>query len=534
MIRSSTKRWSPSLPRLIHLDEPELKFGFGQDLRHPKDGLTLFGPYTHVPGSLRYGVIGTKAGVELFNKWVARIGGSIPAYKGGRFQTKQDSEHNKLAHQYYPGFEAVFGINWNSAAEITCEIPADSLAEALKVHERHTRVARVTKIYAKRLSKLNYESEHGKPDLWFVIVPQDVFIYCRPRSDSPKDYLHGTTVDDASQFDLFVDREESDSFAEEYQEALTFKPDFHNQLKARLLKHQMITQILQEDTLEACFRSSDNIAPDKQDPATIAWNLTTAIYYKTRRRPWILSEAREGVFYMGLVFKRLSEYQGGKNACCGAQMFLEDGSGMVFKGALGPWYSEDTRECHLDENEAADLLERAIVSYSDEHDNHPPKEVFVHGSVRFSEKEWQGFQKTARRYSTQVTGVRIRKLYNDVKLLRRGSRPVLRGTTLLISNTKARLWTTGFIPRLNTYPGWDVPNPLDVEICNGEANIITVLQDIMRLTKLNYNACTFADGQPITLKFASKVGNILTTLPSTTSDLEKRNERKPLPFWHYI
>lgn len=52
-------------------------------------------------------------------------------------------------------------------------------------------------------------------------------------------------------------------------------------------------------------------------------------------------------------------------------------------------------------------------------------------------------------------------------------------------------------------------------------------------TGSNYNNCTYADGLPITLKFASKVGDILTTLPSEDqSDAE--DEHKPLPFWHYI
>ncbi len=255
----------------------------------------------------------------------------------------------------------------------------------------------------KRLTKLTYESER-KPDLWFVIVPKNVFILCRPRSDAPKDYLPGTSAEDAVQFDLFVEKEDADNFFEEYQEALMFKPDFHNQLKARLLKHQVITQILQEDTLDACLRSPDEPAKDKQDPASTAWNVATAIFYKTRRRPWILSDPREGVCYMGLVFKRLNRSRGGTNACCGAQMFLEDGQGMVFKGALGPWYSEDTRECHLDKVEAGKLLEVALDSYADEHGGNPPREIFVHGKVRFDEDEWEGFSETATKYDTRVTG----------------------------------------------------------------------------------------------------------------------------------
>lgn len=519
---------------VIQLGEPLLRFGHQQTLAHPKDGLTLFGPYTHIKGSVRFGVIGTKSGLEQFDKWSANINRFLPAYEGSRFTRKKDAEFGKLAHQFYPGFETVFGLAWNREPEVRCVIPDDQLEAALQVHDLHTRIARVVKTYSTRIIEKNYGSD-DKPEIWFVVVSNRLERLCRPLSEPPKDYLEGTRAIDARQFGLFVGQDDADEFADEYQEALKFKPDFHNQLKARLLKHQIITQILQEETLDACLRAPDNPAREKEDPATIAWNLTTSIFYKTRRRPWILADARPGVCYMGIVFKRLTIPQGGSNACCGAQMFLEDGKGMVFKGALGPWYSEKLRECHLDKDEAAKLMKTAITSYADEHNQQPPKEVFVHGSARFSDDEWAGFEQTAKERGTKVIGVRIRRVLGGLRLFTRGSGAVMRGTATLVTTSKAFLFTSGFVPRLNTYPGWNVPNPLDVEICNGEADLKVVLEDILRLSKLNYNSCKFADGYPITLKFAGRIGDILTTLPPQGSDAESGlEEYTPLPFWHYI
>jgi hypothetical protein len=82
------------------------------------------------------------------------------------------------------------------------------------------------------------------------------------------------------------------------------------------------------------------------------------------------------------------------------------------------------------------------------------------------------------------------------------------------------------VPRLRTYPGLEVPNPLYINISRGEADIQTVLADVLALTKLNYNACIYADGLPVTLKFANAVGEILTAGPM--------KDTPPLPFKHYI
>jgi len=45
-----------------------------------------------------------------------------------------------------------------------------------------------------------------------------------------------------------------------------------------------------------------------------------------------------------------------------------------------------------------------------------------------------------------------------------------------------------------------------------------------------------AAGYPITLKFAGRIGDILTTLPPEADDAadESSDAYTPLPFWHYV
>lgn len=61
------------------------------------------------------------------------------------------------------------------------------------------------------------------------------------------------------------------------------------------------------------------------------------------------------------------------------------------------------------------------------------------------------------------------------RLFRKSDNPVLRGTAYKVNPKHAFLGTRGWIPRLRTYPGMEVPNPLSIEICQGTEAIETVL-----------------------------------------------------------
>ena len=126
---------------------------------------------------------------------------------------------------------------------------------------------------------------------------------------------------------------------------------------------------------------------------------------------------------------------------------------------------------------------------------------------------------------SKIVGVRIRD-NSAFKLYRDFSYCVPRGTALVVTDTFAYLWTNGYIPRIQTQKGLETPNPLSVEITRGNEDIQTVCKDILALTKLNYNACIFSDGSPVTLKFADSIGEVLTAGRTVKSDV--------LPFKHYV
>jgi len=194
-------------------------------------------------------------------------------------------------------------------------------------------------------------------------------------------------------------------------------------------------------------------------------------------------------------------------------MFLDSGDGIVFLGEFGPWYSRDSKQFHLTRQAAKNLLSGALQTYH-EQEGGPLTEIFIHAGSEISGDEFKGFQ-DACPAGAKLVAVRIRHDERGIRLFRNGSRPVLRGTFLKLSETAAVLWTNGFKERLRTYDGWEVPVPLRITILHGQTEIELVARDVLALTKLNYNACKLGDSMPVTVNFSDAVGEILVNNPKT-------------------
>ncbi len=497
-----------------YLPEPELRFGLNQTIDDPRTGLFAFGPLSErKPAQMRVGVVGTSVGIGLYKRWVADINGFVPP-------AKADSPH----HIAFPGFEAVFRTPWSVEPVVEIGVSELDISKSLRLSDRHMAIYETVSLYSNPIQKRLHEDDL-QVDLWFVIIPEEVFLLGRPQSRVRRDEQIRTVSKMNSQLARKL-RVQPSLFAEDMKAADIYEHDldFHHQLKARLLSSKAVVQIVREPALATDqVDERTGLKRRMQDPATVAWNLCATAFFKAGGRPWKLAHVRERVCYIGLVFKKSRSGADSRNACCGAQMFLDSGDGLVFKGAMGPWYSPDTKEFHLTKDEAQRLVETVVRSYIEE-TGAPPNELFIHGRTRFNQEEWDGFRAAAPP-ATNVVCIRIRRT-RDMKLFRDGTTPVLRGTMYRVNKKRALIWTMGYIPFLATYPGREVPNPLSIEVSQGEADIQAVAHDILRLTKLNFNACIYGDGLPVTLRFADAVGEILMAAPNDNTP--------PLPFRHYI
>ncbi|QDO98008.1 hypothetical protein FNB15_12330 [Ferrovibrio terrae] len=492
--------------RVLHLEEPGLEFGFKQVTAHPKDGLHLYGPYKRPKRTreIRLGVIGTNKGLDHFRTWANAIRGVVSVPEPGPREKK-----DRLHLATFPGLEEALSITFNDDATTFHSISESELEQATLIINHHEAVSKTASLYA-NVAISHLANDERTVDVWLLVVPEIVYERCRPLSKRT-----GLTLVPGG----FKKKQKArvsmplfgDSLDEPGEHVFDDTPDFHRHIKASFLGIAP-TQVLRETTLapEAFLNTKGYPVRKTQDRATKAWNVATGLYYKTQADPpWRLANIREGVCYIGLVFKDLPNDKN-KHACCAAQMFLREGDGVVFRGANGPWKTNDY-EHHLTRSEASNLIKQVLDAYREEHGT--PKELFIHGRTKFNDEEWAAFE-NAVPAETNIVGVRITTGKGENKLFRDGDYPVLRGTALIQDERNALLWSTGYIPQLDTYIGPETPNPLSITILRSKANrmpkIEDVLEDILGLTKINYNSCNFNDGLPVTVRFANMVGDILT------------------------
>jgi len=513
------------------LGEPLLQFGHDQTAEDPHDGLALFGPAelrSQLPDNI---VIGTPQGIELWKGWCEAL--NAPAACIDRTRHR--------AWPPFPGFDVAFGAHWPHPIR-SYAVDASQLSEASRKSDKYDRAFAVSNLYMapmSRLSKLD-----SRPALAICVVPDEIYENCRPkstvallnRSDTTRTKAEQKFIQNAvndrhsGQLRMFDDDDlsvsETLSEIDIYEEAHGLSPDFRRQLKARMMAHELPVQIIKESTLRI-VSPVRNGEPGTNPLSDRLWNFGTAVFYKCGAKPWKTPWAREGVCYVGLAYKLTED---GRDACCAAQMFLDSGDGVVFVGEFGPWYSKERGEFHLPPGKAEALLRGTIETYKQE-DGRPLKEIFLHARSGIDSEEYAGFLRACPP-GVKLVAIRVRQDRGGLRLYRyddhpnaakRGQHPVQRGVFWQRSPRHGLLFTNGFKPRIATYDGFEVPVPLAITIQHGDGDLVQVAKDILGLTKLNYNSCQLGEGQPITVKYSDRVGEILLANPGLAPEKWKHN-----------
>jgi hypothetical protein len=138
-----------------------------------------------------------------------------------------------------------------------------------------------------------------------------------------------------------------------------------------------------------------------------------------------------------------------------------------------------------------------------------PARVIVLKTSRFREEEAEGVLKALEEAGAELSDlVWVQESY-AVKILRDGNYPVLRGTFVDLGG-RGLLYTNGSIPYYGTYPGMYDPRPL--LLCphaSCDSTITQIAEEVLSLTKLNWNSTQINQRLPIPIRAARMVGEVL-------------------------
>ncbi len=494
-------------PDSFYLEEPDLVFGYQGEEKDPRLGLKYFGPYfspsepAPTPSQLMVGIIGSGETITLTRQILELLRGEI-----------RSDKPNRWLYPDFPGF--------SSSTRVRCEIiNADrwnatllqtNVEEVLEIADVNERIAAASQKFTEKLQAIALEDD--PPQAVICALPLAIEEYCgisrrtrgakRPRFTEFERFVAGLRAGNQAFLDdwgLGLPLQEETEPMRDY--------DLHNSMKGKAMKVGIPIQLLRESTARAILEYPHPQFSIGDNQATFAWNLSMALYYKGRGKPWRLAKLVPGTCYVGIAFYRNKRKPDPNIETSMAQIFTHTGEGFVLRGS-DVFVDQETKEAHLTEAQSEELMRDVIAKYALKV-NAPPSRVVVHKTSSFTDEELTGFRRAIG--DVPVDFLHIRRS-TPIRFLRLGDYPVLRGTVILMSSREYLLFTGGYIPRLRTYPGHRVPKPLHV-VHIGDSDARTACNEILGLTKLNWNTTTFSTYRPITLEFASRVGAILSELP---------------------
>lgn len=492
--------------KVTYTPEPELEFN--GKLKHIdiRIGIRHLGPLDVAQPSkaqtIRLGVIGSGESANRVIDWLRKCEDGVsekPSFQPNLFPS-------------FPGYgsESPFKAQLLTEARTTREIPKSAFADLSRVDDSRL----LEEAAGLFLDHIKFLDEEAKVDVVVCALPYellDVLNYA-PASD---DADHTPTRDDEPR-------------------PRRARHNFRAMLKARSMKYRTPLQIVLPATYgsrpkrsKAMRRAREGfedplLQRQLQDEATRAWNFFVALYYKGGGAPWrlIRSNAALSSCYIGVGFYRSLDDKHMFSSA--AQVFDERGDGQIVRGAAAV-IDKDDRTPHLTADDAALILKRSLDAFYLEHHHYPARAV-VHKTSYFTPDEIEGMKACASKYKIhRLDLLSIRR--SHLRLFRDNAYPPLRGTTWSVDDARTILYTRGSVPFFETYPGMYIPRAMDIQFDETETAGHLLTQEVLALTKMNWNSTQFDHAEPITLEAADQTGHILKYVRSHEGEVERASYR---------
>jgi hypothetical protein len=484
------------------LGEPKLQVAQYFEHDDAKTGLAEFGPFgRNVSGlhrsEIKLGFVGTRETIAGAKEWIEECGREIEsenvkhpkkvaAREPGLFDEADEEEGasprlQKILNRDFVGFSRESPFNCAFALNERWERPIEprQVDPLLRIQDKQERIWRLVDLFDAEVRSLAETSP--RPDIVVVALTPEIM-----------EEAHAVRVSG------------------------NFFLNFRRALKACTMRWGVPIQLIQWSTV---LGKGTRRRP-LQEKAARAWNFCTAQYYKAEGVPWRPARGDEDTCFVGISFYVARDVDERLTMRASvAQAFDYLGQGFVLRGEPFEWDQDAFgRSPHLTKADARALITTTLREYM-KVSRQPPRRVVIHKSSTFWGPEhrernelngfYEGIDEVFPHCETDFAVLR----QASVRLFREGDYPPPRGMYFRIGDRDHFLYTQGFTPYLETYPGLYVPEPWHLAEHHGGGAPKDLLRDVLTLTKMNVNNCAFADGTPITLSFSRMIGEIMQHIP---------------------
>lgn len=477
------------------LREPELLFGQNTTGVEPRRIMAKAGAVEHAGGNeLSVGLVGPAQDTDIAKAWLSHLNTVAIA-----------REKNARRYRDWPGAPRALGVRFVVDDRFVRPLDNERFASALSRRSPSDKFEELLELFDAKIQGLFGDV---RPNCILVCLPPQIadLRISNPRlSFSEREALERLQREEEDeQMTLFQPSPEELRAAEDLRtqaEDLLFRT-FYRALKARVMTHQnpVPVQVIRQET----FLRPDH---DGQSIATRAWNLATSLFYKAGHEPWRPADLPSNTCFIGVSFHHLKRRDGDVVYASVAQAFSNEIEPFTLKGSMLPHDQRRDRHPYLIETQAAALIADVLDKY-EALAGVLPSRVVIHKTTMYQPEEETGFRQVAEERVPVCDLVWLRS--TAFRLIRKGTQEPWRGTLCTLGD-ESYLFTSGYVPWWDEYPGPHIPAPLEIGSC-GSTDIVQRAREILALTKMNWNSTEGIGRHPITISFARKVGALMTEL----------------------
>lgn len=287
--------------------------------------------------------------------------------------------------------------------------------------------------------------------------------------------------------------------------------DLHDYIKAYAAQKQIATQFIQEETL------NDKLI------CQVNWWLSLSFYVKSYRTPWVLKGLQPNTAFVGIGYSVNRRKETHKVVLGCSHIYNSLGQGLKYRLSKVEDCTFDSQNnpflSYQDAYKFGTLIRELFLNAMGD----LPKRVVVHKRTHFKTSEINGIVDSLGMMGiNQVdlieinyeVNVKLISLFTNQQEIKPNLFPLSRGSCFLVDDFTALLWTHGIVTSVRNenynyfQGGKGIPIPLKVKKHYGFTNINTIANEILGLTKMNWNSFNLYSKLPATIQTSNEIARI--------------------------